>query len=44
MVSTDAAKDAARVWQVYRRRFDIERVCWFGAFSASRVAIRLSIE
>ncbi|MGW4873960.1 hypothetical protein [Streptomyces chartreusis] len=44
MVSTDAAEDAARLWQVYRRRFDVERVRWFGAFSASRVAIRRSIE
>ncbi|MGW6788449.1 hypothetical protein [Streptomyces chartreusis] len=44
VVSTDAAEDAARIWQVYRRRFDVEHVRRFGAFTASRVAIRLSIE
>ncbi|MFB6937898.1 hypothetical protein [Streptomyces chartreusis] len=44
VVSTDAAEDAARLWQVYRRRFDVEHVRRFGAFTASRVAIRLSIE
>ncbi|MFE5890282.1 hypothetical protein ACFQ6E_15270 [Streptomyces sp. NPDC056462] len=42
---TDAtAEFTARLWQVYRRRFDVEHVRLFGAFTAIRAGIRLPIE